>query len=277
MITFVQLNCNKNIDSNLKISNEFIEPLNKYITSNSLSDEHIEDLTEYLIDNNFIKILKKDDPIMYINDYFKGDSKDDNIYYNIYSYDYSSDLSKIYLILADKNKMCITMTKDIDYNSFNQLGSILLKYHTNSNAIFGDIFLVSIDSKYYKSLCEKEKDEETEKKKEKIEYMKLYHDFNTETLIRSYKSIYFINIFVEPNRYEYPYDRSIIDNLIKTTKYEIVDGNIIKVKYENLTIYTKFTDPLFESSIMISNMAGGSNDYHLINIDEDDIKKIIKS
>ena len=92
-----------------------------------------------------------------------------------------------------------------------------------------------------------------------------------------WRSIYFVNIFVELNRYEYPYDRSIIDTLIKTTKYEIVDGNIIKVKYENLTIYTKFTDPLFESSIMISNMAGGNNDYHLINIDEDDIKKIIKS
>lgn len=273
MITFVQLNCNKNINPNLKISNEFIEPLNKYITSNSLSDEHIEDLTEYLTDNSFINILKKDDPIAYINYYFKGDCTDENIYYNIYSYDYSLDLSKTYLILADKNKMCITMTKkEIDYSCFNQLGSILLKYHTNSNAVFGDIFLLSIDSKYYKSLCEKDEDE-----KEKIVYEKLYYDFNAETLIRSYKSIYFVNIFVEPNRYSYPYDRSIIDNLIKTTKYEIVDGNIIKVKYENLMIYTKFTDPLFESSIMISNMAGGSNDYHLINIDNNDIKKIIES
>ena len=277
MITFLQLNCNKNIDSNLKISNEFIEPLNKYITSNNLSNEHIEDLTEYLIDNKFINILKKDDPISYINNYFKGDYNDDNIYYHIYSYDYSSDLSKIHLILVDKSKMCVTITiKDIDYSSFNQLGSILLKYHTNSNAIFGDIFLLSIDSKYYKSLCEKE-EKEKEKEKEKIEYNKLYYDFNVETLIRSYKSIYFVNIFVEPNRYEYPYDRSIIDNLIKTTKYEIVDGNIIKVKYENLTIYTKFTDPLFESSIMISNMAGSSNDFHLVNIDENDIKKIIES
>lgn len=274
MITFIQLNCNKNINSNLKISNEFIEPLNKYITSNSLSDEHIEDLTEYLIDNSFIKVLKKDDPITYINDYFKGDCKDDNIYYNIYSYDYSSDLSKTYLILADKNKMCITMTKkEIDYDSFNQLGSILLKYHTNSNAIFGDIFLLSIDSKYYKSLCE----DENKKEKNKTEYKKLYYDFNPETLIRSYKNIYFVNIFVEPNKYEYPYDRSIIDNLIKTTKYEIVDENIIKVKYENLTIYTKFTDPLYESGVMISNMSGCHNDYHLVNIDENDIQKIIKS
>lgn len=276
MITFVQLNCNKNIDSNLKISNEFIEPLNKYITSNSLSDEHIEDLTEYLIDNSFIKVLKKDDPITYINDYFKGDCNSDDIFYDIYSYDYSSDLSKTYLILSDKNKMSmITTKKEIDYDSFNQLGSIMLKYHTNCNAMFGDLFLLSIDSKYYKSLCS---DGDI---KDKTEYNKLYYDFNTETLIRSYNSIYFVNIFVEPNKCEYPYDRSIIDNLIKTTKYEVLDGNIIKVKYGDLTIYTKFTDPLFESGIMISNMAGGSgessSDYHLINIDDNDIKKIIKS
>ena len=146
------------------INNGLLESLNKILNSSissSISEfnDSINDL--YLDYSESFNEYKSNDPVNFIDNFFKALHPDIDVnqvitFYDIFTYDLNQDKDKLYLMLIDKNKNCAGFIdqKDDIYRKkeFNLLGSTLLKYHTNSIAIFGDVFILSINKEYYLAL-----------------------------------------------------------------------------------------------------------------------------
>jgi len=282
MMQFIEIkpNNNKNINDSL------LETINKLLASNTTNnnlDDEFEDI--YVDHNDYFIEHTHDDPINYINDFFCFTEHKHLINYDIMSFDFDRLNNRIHLMLSDKNKNSTTFINSIDDNyrkeNFNLLASTLTKYYTNSSALFGSVFIISINCSYYTLLDEiQQKHEQLHKLNcENIEeliepltkqlnsFTEIYYSFNSKKIIESFMNVCFVKIFA--NKTIYIYARDILENFIKNdiVKFEIfnTEHSIIKLTYEAKIIYVKYMTPLINSHRKILNIINYSVDTNLDN------------
>lgn len=315
-IEFVQIKPNSNKD----INNALLENLNKTLSnnlinpSNSTWNDSIDDLSidyEDIFINN-----KSNDPINFINNFFSDNKTDvdktdiDNTidqYYDIISFD-SNFSDKIYLMLTDKNKNSSNTNNDEKKKDFNLLASTLIKFHTNSIAIFGNVFIISINREYYNMLENFNKVKEDAIKSnlnidniineytDKLnKYQYIYYNFKIKNLFESFANVYFIKVFGVTNREKKEYNlsiysRDLLENFLKNSnikKYLFNESNsIIKISYETIDIYAKYSQFLPNSHYNILSLIQSEKktdniekiidieNVYFINLSDSDIKFI---
>ena len=289
-IQFIEIKPNN--DKN--INNSLLESINKLLnssinnTSIGIWNESIDDI--YLDHNDSIIEHNRQDPINYINNIFKQyqntDNTDDNIqYYDIISFDSSTEENNVLnIMLINKTINSTSYISSVDElyrkKNFNLFASTLSKYSTNSSAIFGSAFILSINWSYYDVLDKIDKiKEEQEKKandncnrsiteltelteltKQLNEFTEIYYNFMPRHLIESFCNVCFVKIYAQTNdatkKNTYIYSRDLLENFANNTKQiDIIKNNsIIKLSHENTIIYVKYTIPLPNSHYSIINM-----------------------
>ncbi len=276
---FLQIkpNSDKYIDSVLA------DTILKLLKSDNLniSNESVSDMIELCED--YISELSNDDPIQYINSYYANINKTDEIkqYYDIMAINKSGNVYNLLLInnYLNISSMVSMLTDDERASKFNLIASSLTQYYNNSMAIFGDVFIISIDSSYY-DLLEIMKDDN--KKKTEIEYTlstykTIYFNFKFIDLFRTIASIYYINIYVLPLNQTVIYSRGILNNYVATNKPTIMTNNIIMIEHSGLKLYMKITDILPNShNHIILMIKADSDNYYLTNITNNDIELLNK-
>ena len=276
---FLQIkpNSDKYIDSVLA------DTILKLLKSDNLniSNESVSDMIELCED--YISELSNDDPIQYINSYFADINKTDEIkqYYDIMAINKSGTVYNLLLInnYLNISSMVSMLTDDERASKFNLIASSLTQYYNNSMAIFGDVFMISIDSSYY-DLLEIMKDDN--KNKTEIEYTlstykTIYFNFKFIDLFRTIASIYYINIYVLPLNQTVIYSRGILNNYITTNKPTIINNNIIMIEHTGMKLYMKITDILPNShNHIILMIKADSDNYYLTNITNHDIELLNK-
>jgi hypothetical protein len=282
-------------NSDKNINNGLLELLNKKLIekiSNVSSSWWNDTINDIYIDYNesFIE-CKSNDPVQFINNFFKSidrsidrsinvESIDKSIdFYDIISYD--SDGEKLYLMLVDKNKNSVGYMEkknEVDRKKdFNLLASTLSKYHSNSIAIFGDVFLIAINKEYYIKLentSSKIDTQNSDKDYEELnKFLVIYYNFKFNHLINSFANVNFIKIYsvIESEniiKNSFIYSRDVLENIIKNPniKSSIFDisKSIVKFSYENTNLFIKYTNPLPNSHYAIINEINKSE----INISE---------
>ena len=248
---------------------------------------------------DYIKILSDEEPIVYINNFFaevNKTSKSDQ-QYDILSYDkvITSNGSYYNLILSNSLLNSIgnigKMPNDERVKKSNVISSALAKYYANSVALFGDIFIIRIDSSYYELLCklnDNETKNETEIKNINSQlstYTKIYYDFKIRDFIDSFTNVNYIKIFSQETNNVVIYSREILNAFIQNPKtdYNILgELNMITIHHNNMNIFVKYTEPFINSQNhimkMVSNSNNNSNDDHslyFVNISNDDIEIIL--
>jgi hypothetical protein len=298
LISFLQLkpNSDKNINS---IINETVF---KLLSTNDLSISS--DKVDYLIidiEDFFIK-NKNTDPIKYVNDFFKqsipSSSDDMTINYDIISFDKTntdSNQSKYHLMLINNKLNASTFVKNLSEDEqkkqFNLLASTLVSSYTNSLAIFGDVFLISINSEYYdlllkideieKKLSEIEKSDEIEKsaktdelsgtdklkaiisleldkKNQKLcSFKNIYYDYNLINYLESVGSVSYVKIYEKLSNKAVYYSRSDLQNFVSSTKHQAINSDkayFIRIDHEQKEIYIKYDVPLPSSHHSVISM-----------------------
>jgi len=294
---FLQIkpNSDKNIDSILN------ESILKILNSNQLmiTQDSIADMSELIED--YCLEISKDDPILYINSFFANINKIENInedhqFYDILAINKSDDKYNLLLINnhLNNNYVLNQLSNEERTSNFNLTASSLSQYYNNSNAIFGDVFLISINSSYY-NLLEKitsVKNDADDKNisEELIEssiskiytklnsYNTIYYNYRLIDLFKTMADIYYINIYVQPLNKTMLYSRGILNNYIQNNKPKIITDQLIQITYNDLILYIKITDILPNSHnhivIMIKNE---SDNYYLCNITNNDIELLLKN
>ena len=305
-------------NSDKNINNSLLESINKLLiktTQNISSSEFAEEISDIYIDHNeSIVCHKKDNMISFINNFFKSDQTISNIqYYDIISFDYNYNKpNELYLMLINKNINSSAYLTNIDENErkkmFNLLASTLSKFHTNSHAIFGSCFIISINKNYYLDLENLDKLIEKQDKTPNDEYLTnsikkynnklnqlnksndIYYNFMASNLIESFANTSFVKIYSSDKK-TYIYSRDLLENFLKETNTKITmiseEKNIIKLTQDQInlinptTIYCKYTYPLPNSHYVILNMVNlnkstNNNDninknLYLTNLSNDDI------
>jgi hypothetical protein len=270
---FIQIktNSDKNIDSILSESILKVLNSNNFKLTNDSTLDLIDLIEDYIIE------LSEEDPIHYINSYFASINKsnDPKQYYDILAIDRSNNKYHLLLVNNYLNIPCmIEQLSDTDrLNKFNLIASSLSQYYNNSIALFGDAFIVSIDSSYYDIL---EKDGE-EKDKQISSYKTIYYSFKYIDLFRSIADIYYINIYVQPLNQTVVYSRGILNNYIQSIKPNQITDNIIQIDHNNLKLYIKIMDILPNShNHILLKINNESNNYYLTNILSNDIEILLK-
>ena len=261
--------------------------LNTSINDKSISkwNDSIDDI--YLDHNDAVYEHNKPDPINYINNFFKQHQNsdkteiDDNIqFYDIISFDLNEN-NKLNIMLINKTINSSSYISSIDdkfrQNNFNLLGSTLGKYFTNSVAIFGSVFILSINLQYYTLLDQIDKIKEEQEKnttdyndnieintlvekytKQLNEFTEIYYNFTPKQLIESFCNVCFVKIYAETKNSKniFIYARDLIENFANNSKQInfIKSNSIAKLLYEDTIIYVKYTTPLPNSHYAILNM-----------------------
>lgn len=264
-ISFIHIKPNSNKDN----FNQLNELTLKLANSNnsSLIDEELENINDIFED---VIIEKSElDPITYINSFY---SDNNNKNYDIMSYDISND--KYYLLiynsLLNSTAYLSSLDDDKRKKEFNLVASNLIRYYDSSNAIFGDVFILSIDKSYYDLLLNLDRNRDIELLLNK--YNKIYYDFKLYEFITSYINVNYVKLYAKPLNNTYIYPRDIIKAL--ADKYELIENNIIKILYDNLELYVKVSNPLPNSYYQIMDNIPEyktSDDFHITNITEEDI------
>ena len=174
---------------------------------------------------------------------------------------------------------------------FNLLGSSITKYYTNSEAIFGDVFFINIDKKYYDTLLNIDTtDCISNKKLNEYNINQIYSNVSIFNLFEYWASTYYVKIYENTCKQFVFYSREYLNNFLKNIKknnMNIVNNNIIKIKYELLELYVKYDESLPGSHNNILNMISKEqsdnqslsddvNNYYFSNITELDIKLILE-
>ena len=280
---FIQIkpNSDKYIDSVLS------ETILKLLKSNDLNitNESISDMIE-LVEENIIE-LSNNDPIQYINSFFANINKtnEDKQFYDILAINRFTDKYQLLLVNNYLNiaSMVSNLTDNERKTNFNLIASSLSQYYNNSTAIFGDVFLISIDSSYYNilekisSLTEENKDT-SKLESSLLNYNTIYYNFKFIDLFNTMANIYYINIYVRPLNNIMIYSRGILNNYILNNKPILITNNIIRIDYLDMQLYIKITDILPNSHnhiiLMIKNE---SDNYYLTNITTNDIELLLKN
>jgi hypothetical protein len=295
-IKFIQIKPNSNND----INNIFNETTLKLATNDELNmwNPIVEDIIDDI--NDYICQINNDDPISYINNYFKSQQAPDELvlndqsnsnYYEIFSYDTNLTNQQYLIMLIDRSLNSSTHIKNLSESEkkskFNLTASTLIKYYSNSKAIFGDVFIIGITKDYLDLLNNiielKEKNLNITEEELKLDlFKKIYWDFNYIDLFNSSVSVNYVKIFISQSNAHIYYQRNILDNFIKNSKYEIIkSSNIITCVHDDLQLYMKFTDQLPNSHYNIINMVNYQTNkddinLYLVNITKTDIE-LIKS
>lgn len=305
-VQFIEIKPNN--DKN--INNSLLESINKLLTMsiNNKSvgawNDSIDDI--YLDHNDSIIEHNKPDPINYINSIFKknqnnNSNADSNIntnvdadvesnilYYDIISLDVNENkILNIMLIDKTINSTSYISSVDDSYrkNNFNLIASTLSKYSTNSSAVFGSTFILSINLPYYNILDKIDKIKEEQENREANgqnvsdeqfnismneliekytkqlnELSEIYYNFTSRHLIESFCNVCFVKIYAETNNCTqkniYIYSRDLLENFVNNAKQiDIIKSNsIIKLLHENTIIYVKYSNPLPNSHYAVINM-----------------------
>jgi hypothetical protein len=266
IIEFLEIKTN----NNKNISDFLIETINKALINNNLNQNIIDDI-EFELNDIVIK-HNNNEPISFINDFYKKNysnidfSYNDN-FYDFIPYDYYDD--KINLLFVDKLLNSTDYINKLDNHnhklSFNLLASVISKYNNNSSAIFGNIFILTIDKQFYEQIYKENNYEFTNN---------IYYSFNIFNFIKSIVNIYFVKIYVKKqsniDNNIYYYSREILDNYIKTIDKEILENKYIKCLHNDMYLYIKFSDPIVNSHYYILNSIDNNN-YYLISLNNKDI------
>lgn len=313
-IKFIEIKPNN--DKN--INNSLLESLNKLLNT-SINDKSIskwnDSIDDIFLDHNeAIHEHNKSDPINYINDFFKqqqnidkNDINDNTQFYDIISFD-SNGNNKLNIMLINKtiNSSSFISSVDDDFrkNNFNLIASTLSKYFTNSSAIFGSVFILSINLPYYTLLDQIDKIKEDQEKniinnnddteintviekytKQLNEFTEIYYNFTPRQLIESFCNVCFVKIYAETKNSKsvFIYARDLMENFANNSKQItlIKSNSIAKLSYEDTIIYVKYTTPLPNSHYAILNMLNNNestktsentkNNLYFINLMDSDI------
>jgi len=160
-------------------------------------------------------------------------------------------------------------------NNFNLIASGLSQYYNNSIAIFGDVFLININSSYFDTL-EKINTDNSESKL--LTYDSIYYNYKLIDLFNSIANIYYVNIYVQPLNKTMIYSRGILNNHIQNNKPTSIINNIIQINYLDMKLFIKITDILPNSHNYVMLMIQHeSNNYYLTNILNNDIELLLKN
>jgi len=277
----------ENILKLLNINNCNINNCNISIDSTS---DMIDIIEEYIIE------ISNEDPIKYINSYFANINKLDDLeqFYDVQAINKTDNTYNLLLVNNYLNtpSMIDNLSDIVKQNNFNLIASSLSQYYNNSIAIFGDAFLININSSYFEileniAINKQDQDKLDEKKILTLEstlskYTKIYYDYKYYNLFCSMADIYFINIYVQPLNKTVIYCRGILNTIIQDytskDKLDIINKNIIKINYNDLILYIKITDILPNSHNHIILMIDDTSDsYYLTNIQNNDIELILKN
>jgi hypothetical protein len=288
-INFLQLKPNS--DNN--IISRSLEIMHKLLSNNSFYSTS-DDLEDLIIDiDDHIKCHNLTDPITFINNFFKNQNNNQSHnqshnqnekYYDILSYNCSDNKYNLMLINNQiNNPSYLKNLKDTEQKKlFNLLGSSITKYYTNSEAIFGDVFFINIDKKYYDTLLKIDSAENINQ---------IYSNVSVFNLFEYWASTSYIKIYENTCKKFVYYSREYFNNFLKNitkNNMNILDNNIIKIKYEQVELYTKYDESLPNSHNYILNMINKEtldsesqiedvNNYYFTNIKEVDIKLILNS
>jgi len=280
---FLQIkpNSDKYIDSVLS------ETILKLLKSDSLNitNDSTSDMIELCED--YIIELYQDDPIQYINSYFSNINKtnEEKQYYEVLAINKSNNKYDLLIVNNYLNiaQMISNMTDNERKTNFNLIASSLSQYFNNFTAIFGDVFMISIDSSYFDLLEKVSSFKEDKKDTNELEtlltsYKTIYYDFKFINLFLAMSNIYYINIYVQPLNRTMFYSRGILNNYLQKNIPTPLTNNIIMINYMDMKLYIKITDILPNSHnhiiLMIKNE---SNNYYLTNINHNDIELLLKN
>ena len=305
-IQFLQLKPNS--DNN--IISRSLEIIHKLLSNNSFYPTS-DDLEDLIIDfDDHIKYHHISDPIKFVNNFFQNqvptqdssqeptqdssqEPTQDNKYYDILSYNYSDN--KYNLMLVNNQINNPSYLKNLKENEqkklFNLLGSSITKYYTNSEAIFGDVFFINIDKKYYDTLLKIDSTNYiSDKKLNEYNINQIYSNVSIFNLFEYWASTYYVKIYENTRKQFVFYSREYLNNFLKNIKknnMNIINNNIIKIKYESIELYVKYDESLPGSHNNILNMISKEqsdnqslsddvNNYYFSNITELDIKLILE-
>ena len=251
------------------------------------------DLTE-----DYIVEISNNDPIQFINSYFADINKsaETKQNYDILTINKTDERYNLLLINSYLNipSMISEFSDEYREENFNLIASSLSQYYNNSVAIFGDVFIININSDYYDILenitdiKEQEKPDDTNKCKiSELElllnkYRTIYYDYKYYDLFYTMSNIYYVFIYVQPLNKKMVYSRGILNNIIKkhatNNKLNIINSNIIQIEYNDMILYVKIDEILPNSHNHIIIMTGNTSDnYYLTNILNNDIEILLKN
>lgn len=264
-ISFIHIKPNSNKEHFNQLNELTLKLANS--TNPSHINEELDNINELFED---VIIQKSEiDPITYINSFY---SDNNNKNYDIMSYDMLNDKYHllIYNNLLNSTSYLSSLDDDKRKQEFNLIASGLIKYYDASTALFGDVFILSIDKSYYDLLLNLDRNRDIELLLNK--YNKIYYDFKLYELITSYININYIKLFAKPLNNTYIYPRDMINGLLN--KYELIENNLIKILNNNLELFVKVSNPLPNSHYQIMDSMPEyktSDEFYLTNITEDDI------
>jgi hypothetical protein len=265
----------------LPININSIDELTLKLANNKIVHDDIIDQIE-----DYIEEKLEYDPINYINSYFSkiNNSSTEEKQYSIMSYDKKimDSGTEIYHLIIYNDIINSTyklnnMDNEIMKKLFNLLASNLIKFYSNSSVLFGDVFIISIDASYYDALLklsDTTNDDKIKKIENKLNYSKVYYNFISYDLIKSYINVNYVTIYEKKSNRLIIYNRDIINNLIQSnTDIEYLNNNIIKIILDNSEIYIK-TDNFLPGShncVMDKIDKMSNNNIYIINVSKDDI------
>jgi hypothetical protein len=246
------------------------ETIHKLLNSNSFNKDNdsIADMIE--LTEEYIKELSSDCIIDYINSHFATTNNTQITDTNYLIYPLSKNNKYYHLLLINGvincNSYLNKMNGEEHKSQFNLIASSLSQFYNNNLAIFGDAFLIHIDCDCYNNLHKLNKE---------IDTSKIYNNYKYYNLFELMTDLYFINIYVKELNKIMIYSRKILSDYVNSNTPTILENNIIKITYNDLTLYIKTIDILVESHNYILNMLG-TNNYYLSNITVPDIEFINK-
>ena len=242
---------------------------------------------------DYITEINVDDPIEYINSYYASinNSESNTQYYDILTINKTDDKYNLLLVNSYLNipSMLSELSDSYREINFNLIASSISQYYNNSVAIFGDVFIININSKYFNVLEQindlKQKEDHKIDEVSNLElilskYKTVYYDYKYYDLFSSMASIYYIHIYVKPLNKKMIYGRGILNNLIKKQntdkKLNIINLNIIQIEYNNMMLFIKIDEILPNSQNHINLIVGDTSDnYYLTNILNNDIELLL--
>ena len=143
-----------NVNNNKELNSFLLENIHKLATPSEYENYYSikNDIKQELKNNSVLQINKVDDSFKFIINYFENLNNDIlNQKYIMLPYDIQDNLYHIMIIdIRYNNNEYINSIPIEELNKkLNSIASILVKYYNNSNAIFGDVFIISMDKDYY--------------------------------------------------------------------------------------------------------------------------------
>jgi hypothetical protein len=244
-----------------------IKPNNQYNSLITKLDDSIknkldnDDLIDIIEDIECIQIVKNEEPIKYINNFFNSEN---NINYDLVTIGTNYEKNQYYLLLSDKliNSTGYIKLED-SLKNVNMFGSKIGAPFNHNLPIYGDVFIIAINKLYF-HMYDKMNDLKTNNieitKKhfqdlENIVFDKIYYDYNINKLIDAYKNANFINIYSKTSNQIILYSRNFIEHFMRSNDSITVEDNepLVILKYDNQIMYLKYDEPLTNSSYHIAD------------------------